>query len=538
MMKLMKILLTSLIGGVAVTLSTACQSPSPQLLEQKLRTNIVGEPATLDPRKGGDSISSAMQFILFEGLTRLNIDGSTSPAQASSIEVSEDRKTYTFYLRGTEWTNGMPVTAHDFEKAWKSILDPAFPSLNAHLFYCIENAEKAKKGLCSLDKVGIKAKNDRTLVVKLNHPTPYFLQLTAYSAYFPVNHKVAESYPRWESEASEVFTSNGPFFLESWDHNREIVVKRNPKYWDAKEVSLAEIHISMINNETTALNLYAIGELDMLTTSISPLPMDSLASLYDKGLLKVSPMGGTSCCFFNTQKYPFNNKNLRKAFTYAINRKAIVKNITQLGEPIATEAVPPVLNHFKKGSYFKDADTGKARDYFHKALTELRIEASDLEGITYYYKNTEIEEKIAQALQQQWKKAFDIFVAIEPLDLKIMTNKIVQRDFVFAQLVWFTQYNDPMNVFERFKWRDNPKNFSNWENKPYIALLDQSALDETPEARAKTLSQAEAILMDEMPFAPIYHLHFSTLANPNVENLHLTVFGNVLFRKISIAETQ
>ena len=386
--------------------------------------------------------------------------------------------------------------------------------------------------------MGIKAKNDRTLVVKLTHPTPYFLQLTAFSSSFPVNHQIAETYPRWETEASDAFTSNGPFFLESWDHNREMVVKKNPKYWDAKDVSLAEIQISMINNGTTALNLYAIGELDLLTTSISPLPMDSLASLYERGMLKVSPMGGTCCCFFNTQKYPFDNKNLRKAFTYAINRKAIVKNITQLEEPIATEVVPPVLNNFKKGSYFKDADIGRARDHFHKALAELGIEASDLEGITYYYKNIEIEEKIAQALQQQWKKAFDIFITIEPLDLKIMTNKIVQRDFVFAQLVWFTQYNDPMNMFERFKWRDSPKNFSNWENKAYIASLDQSALDETPEARAQTLGTSRGDPHGGNAFAPIHHLNFSTLANPNVENLHLTVFGNVLFRKISIAETQ
>lgn len=537
MMKRMKLTLCFLIGGVIMSLPfSSCQNPSSQLLDQKLRTNIIGEPATLDPRKGGDTLSAAIQFILFEGLTRLNIDGSVSPAQASSIEVSEDRKTYTFYLRDTQWTNGDPVTAYDFEKAWKKILDPAFPSLNAHLFYCIENAERAKKGRCSLDKVGIEAKNEKTLIVKLCHPTPYFLQLTAYSAFFPVHYRNAEAHPLWETEASDHFLSNGPFSLERWDHNRDIVVKKNPLYWDAKEVALEEIQISMINNETTALNLYAIGELDLLTTLISPLPIDSLAALYEKGLLKVMPMGGTCCAFFNTQKFPFNNKNLRKAFTYAIQRKPITKNITQLDEPIATEVIPPVMNNKKRGAYFKDGDIARAREHFNKALAELNMEASDLERITYYYKNTELDEKIAQALQLQWKKALGVLVAIEPLDPKIMTNKIVKSDFMVAQLIWFTQYNDPMNLFERFKWKDNPKNFSHWENKAYIELLDQSSLDETPEERMDTLAAAEAILMEEMPFAPIYHLHFSTLASEKVENLHVSIFGNVFYRKISIAE--
>ncbi|HUD00978.1 MAG TPA: ABC transporter substrate-binding protein [Rhabdochlamydiaceae bacterium] len=145
-----------------------------------LRMNVVREPSTMDPRKGSEFIGSTFHFILFEGLTRLNTDYSVSPAQARSIEISDDRKTYTFHLRGTKWSDGSPVIAADFEMAWKKILMPDFPAANAPLLYPIKNAEEAKRGLVPINEVGIRSIDDKTFVVELKNPTPYFLELVSF----------------------------------------------------------------------------------------------------------------------------------------------------------------------------------------------------------------------------------------------------------------------------------------------------------------------------------------------------------------------
>ncbi|MGH2612477.1 MAG: peptide ABC transporter substrate-binding protein, partial [Rhabdochlamydiaceae bacterium] len=349
--------------------STESSSKSPHIL----RINISREPPTMDPRKGNEWIGSAMHYMLFEGLMRLNPNGTLTPAQARSVEISDDRMTYIFHLRGAHWSDGSIVTAQDFELAWKKIIDPQFGATSAYLLYPIKNAEKVKRGELPVDQVGISSKDDLTLVVQLEKPTPYFLDLISFCLFFPVNHTMDEKNPEWMLNASSQFISNGPFTLKTWKHNREIVFEKNNEYWEAPLIDLDQVHVSMIGDENTALSMYENGQLDIIGMVASPLPTDALRHFYEQGVLKNQSAPATTIVSFNTSRFPFTNKHIRKAFSYAIDRPQIVKNITQLGEEVATNLIPPCLALGESNAFFQAHNPVKAQEEFRLGLSELGI---------------------------------------------------------------------------------------------------------------------------------------------------------------------
>ncbi len=520
--------------GASCQKNTPLQNPSHTKNLHQLRLNLCHEPATMDPRKGGDIVSSHMHFMLFEGLTRLHADGTTTPAQAKSIDVSPDGRVYTFHMRGTTWSDGTPVTAYDFEKSWKDILDPSFPSVNAHLFYPIKNAEAAKKGLVALSEIGISCTDANTFVVTLEKPTPYFLDLTSFCVFFPVSKAVDEAHPDWAYQAGDHFISNGPYRLKEWKHNNEILTERNPLYWKKENVLPDTIHLSMIDNAMTALQMFENGDLDMVGNPLSPLPIDALPALNRKGKLKKKPVAGTTFVTFNTRQFPFSNAKIRKAFALAINRDEIIKNITQLNEQVATNAVPPVLKNNRVREFFHDHDLEAAQELFEQGLQELGISREDFKEITYLYTSADMHHQIAQAIQQQISKTLGIKIKLEGMENKVLLDRLTKRDYVVAETVWVAQYNDQMNILERFKYRDNAKNYPSWENPDYIRLLDQSAF-ETGEERLATLEKAEEIFLDEMPVAPIYHWDFSYLVQPYLSDVGVSPIGDVLFQEIELA---
>ena len=470
-----------------------------------LRMNVFREPSTMDPRKGSEFIGSTFHNMLFEGLTRLNSDYSISPAQAKTIEISDDRKTYTFHLRDTKWSDGSPVTAVDFEKAWKKILTPDFAAANAPLFYPIKNAEEAKGGLVPIDKVGIYAVDDKTLVVELKNPTPYFLKLIAFCVFFPVKHTVDDIEPNWMNHAGKNYLSNGPFRLKSWKHNNEIVLEKNPFYWESNMIPLENVQVSMVKDENTVLQMYENEELDFIGDALSPIPKDVLPKYLKKGLLKTHTSAATTSVTFNVSQFPFTNKSIRKAFAYAIDRKEIVDNITQLGEEIATQIIPTCLKTEPAFSYFKDGNLRKSQKYFSKGLKELGITAEEFPILTYNYSFSDLNHKLAQALQQQWAKNLGVKVQLQHCEHKVFLDKLVSRDYTMAPMFWFAQYHDPMSVLERFKYKKNPKNYCDWESPTFISLLEQTASDVTDQEHLKILEAAEALLLKEMPLTPLYH---------------------------------
>lgn len=523
--------------GIVMLLSS-CNTKEPKSKTQSsLRINFKEEPSSLDPRRGRNMTgASHLHAMLFEGLMRLEPNGELKCAQASSYQISNDQKTYTFHLGSNYWSDGTPVTAYDFEKTWKNILDPQFPALDAHVLYSVKNAAAAKRGEIGLDRVGIHAKDLKTLVIELEHPSPHFLQVTASSSLYPINQTQELHHPHWYAEAGEHFACNGPFKLREWKHHNRITLEKNPRYRLANQIQINEILISIINNDSATLHMHEAGDLDIIGLPISPLPLDSYPDLIEKKQLHVYRAPGTMACMFNTKRFPFYNANMRKAFASAINRQLLIDNITQLQETPALGIVPPFLKKNPSQPYFEDGNAELARSYFQKGLEELGIQASDLKGkVAFsYWAHDHACPMLPLAMQHQWREVLGVEVELEALEFKTLHERGRNGLLSMGYFVFLAMYHDPIELLERFKSSHNGRNYARWENSAYADLIDRSARSTSQEEHFALLDQAEKILIDEMPYAPIFHWNYALLIQPHVKGFDISPLGYLCFDKVSL----
>ncbi|MDE3046319.1 MAG: peptide ABC transporter substrate-binding protein [Verrucomicrobiota bacterium] len=483
-----------------------------------LRISFSVYPATWDPRKSGDFVSSTMVCLLYEGLTRCLPDGGVEPGIAERVEVSTDQKLYTFHLREAFWSDGAPVTAHDFERSWKQACDPAFPSLCAYLFYPILNAEAARMGQKSSNEIGVRALDDQTLQVALERPTPYFLSLTAFPSFLPAH-------------PDEENIGNGPYCIERVVPQAEIDLRKSPMFWNRDQIHLERIQISIVPDENTALQMFERGELDWLGGALSPLPTDAFPSL--EGKIQYFPMAASTFCTFNTTSGPFQNEHFRKAFSLAIDRIEIAEKILPAHQTPAVRCIPPALLGGENRSIISPFNPELAREELRKGLEE-----AELGPITLCFRSGGIDRTLAQAIQRQWKEVLGIEVTLRQTDFKTHKELLHQRHYQVALASWISQHNDLINILERFKSAANAKNYPGWEDDRFRALIEAAENSPSNVERTALLAQAEERLLDSMPIAPIYHWSNPTLCSPRVKNMHTTPSGGVLFEKCWLSPIQ
>ncbi|CAM3324834.1 peptide ABC transporter substrate-binding protein [Brevibacillus invocatus] len=490
--------------------------------EKVFRINIGSEPSTADPGLSDDTTSSMVVSTLFDGLTRKGTDEKIHNAVAEKIDISEDGLTYTFHLRDSKWSNGDPVTAQDFEYAWKRALDPKFASSYAYQLFHIKNAEAYNTGKATPEDVGVKAIDDKTLEVQLINPTPFFLELTAFSTYFPVNKKVAEANPNWAMEA-DTHVGNGPYTLAKWEHKNSITYLKNDHYWDKENVKVDRIEVAMIEDNNTALSMFENGELDWAGAPTISLPTDAIPALKDSGKMITKPTASTYYYGFNIEKPPFNNVKIRKAFSYAIDRQQIVENIMQTGQVPALGFLPPTMAVNPNG-YFKDHDTALAKQLLEEGMKELGI--SKLPPIEVIFNTSDGHKKIAEAIQDQWKQTLGADVKISNLEFKVFLDTVDETNYQVSRRGWQGDFNDPVNFLDIFREKKG-NNSTNWMSPKYNELLEQASKELDPAKRMQLFGQAEQILMDEMPVAPIYFYTDSWLQGENVkQGIYMDSLGN------------
>lgn len=339
--------------------------------------NIGTEPPDMDPQTTTDTVSFQLIGHTFEGLTRLDKDGKAMPGIAKDWDISEDGLTWTFNLRDDAvWSNGDPVTAHDFEYAWKRALDPELASQYAFIVYDhIENGLEYYSGEAKEDEVGVKALDDTTLEVKLVNPAPYFDTLVAFGTFMPLNEKYHESVGDKYAADADKMIYNGPFVMSTWDHDSKVVLEKNPDYWNADEIKLETINCAMIKDSNSALNKFLTGELDMVG-----IPGTQREQVQKEGYELLHYADGSSWYFlFNLEDEILANANIRKALTNAIDRKTFVEKVVQNDSDVGLGFVPPVMPG-KSGSYreevgdlFKDNDIKAAKEYLEKGIEELGL---------------------------------------------------------------------------------------------------------------------------------------------------------------------
>ncbi len=534
----------TLIASLLVGCTSKPSAPgAPEKKEMVVRFNDGTEPETLDPAKSTGIPEANIEMALNEGLTRL-VESKPTPALAGSWTVSSDGLTYTFKLRdGIKWANGDPITAADFEYSWKRALDPRLASEYAYQLYYIKGGEKlntielpkdwdkdpAKKKEIE-DKIeqgkkdlGIKVVDPKTLEVTLEAPTAYWLSMVAFPTLYPVYKKNVEADPdKWFTKP-ETYNGAGPFKMESWTHNEKIVMVRNPNYWDAKNVKIDKLVFTLVDSLNTEMTMFETDQIDM-TSSVPTTDIDRLRA---EGKLKIGPLLGTYYYRFNVTKPPLDNVKVRQALTLAIDRASLIKNVVKGGQAPALAfvpgGVPDVSGDFRQngGDFYKDNDLDKAK----KLLAEAGYpDGKGFPELTILYNTSEGHKKIAEAIQEMWKKNLGINVKLTNQEWKVYLKSQAKLDYQVSRAGWIGDYLDPMTFVDMFV-KDGGNNQTGWANATYDKLVSDAKKTGDQNVRMKNMHEAEKILMDEQPVLPIYFYVHNYLKKDNLKGVQSSALG-------------
>ena len=491
------------------------------------------EPQGLDPHVVTGVPESKIIDALFEGLTRKNPwTLEPEPGAAASWEFSEDRRVITFHMQPEgRWSNGDPVTAHDFVWSWRRALDPAMGNLYAYMLYPVENAEAYATG--KIDDpalVGVRALDDMTLEVTLNAPTPYFLQLMDHYSSYAVHRETVERFGR----ATDRFTrwtrvgnivTNGPFQLQKWELNRRIVVDRNPHYWDNGAVHLNGIVFYPTENIVSEERMFRVHQLHY-TADVPLNKIPAYRKMADTPFVE-APYLGTYFYLLNTERPPLDDVRVRKALSLAVDRDALTRNVLYGSNNPAYAITPPGTLGYQPPQLFT-FDPEEAR----RLLAEAGYPGGDgWPGLELIYNTSESHRKIAVALQQMWKDALNITVTLSNQEWKVYLDSVSQMNFQVARRGWIGDYVDPNNFLDLYI-TDGGNNNTGFSDPVYDELILQRApRAATQEARFALFHEAETRLMEQMPILPIYTYASKHLVHPSVKGLppNLMDFVNVKY---------
>lgn len=489
--------------------------------KQEIVRHIKDEPASLDPVKAVGLPEIQVIRDLFEGLTNQDAHGKIVPGVAQSWS-SSDNKTWIFTLRNTaRWSNGEPVTAHDFVYSWQRLVDPKnsasfawFAGLSG-----IENATAITKGEISPDKLGVTALDNQRLKVTLDRPVPWFPSLVANVALFPVPQKVVEKEGEsWTSPGKLV--GNGAYQLSERVVNEKIVLTRNPQYWDNAHSVLSKVTFLPINEESSATKRYRSNDIDI--TESFPKNMYALLKKELPGEVYTPDQLGTYYYAFNTQKGPTADVRVRKALSWSIDRSIIAEKVVGTGEKPAWHFTPDVTAGFKPlDSILQQHPQNELNAQAKALLASAGYGPEKPLHLKLLYNTSESHQKIAIAVASMWKKNLGVDVTLENQEWKTYIDSRNSGNFDVIRASWVGDYNEP-STFLSLLTSGNTSNIARFKNEDYDAVMAKASSETSEQARNVDYNRAEQILADQAPIAPIYQYTNGRLIKPWVKGYPIT----------------
>ena len=500
----------------------------------------VAEVATLDPARMTAVQDGRVAAALFEGLTVLDTrDLAPRPGVAERWDVSEDGKRYVFHLRpDARWSDGRAVTADDFVYAWRRALDPATAAEYAYMLYPIRGAkayyqaaaraadDEAKATLWR--SVGVRAQGPHVLVVDLERPTAYFLNLVAFSTYLPVRRDAVEAHgDRWTFPPNLI--SNGAYRLTEWRFQWRMRWEKNPYYWNAGAVALERIEVRVYKDPNTALVAYETGEMD-LTTSVPALvyaPLLKAAKAGKREDVLCAENFGTYFYRFNCTRGALADARVRRALAMALDRRQIIDRAARGDQKAATRFVAPGCEAYASEAHLEEdvaeaqrllAEAGFPRG---KGLPEMVILVNDQPP----------HRLVAEVIQEQWRERLGIRTRIEQVEWKVFLDRVHALDYQIARAGWFGDYVDPNTFLDMFV-TGGGNNDTGWSSAAYDALVTKAADEPDAAKRLGRLAQAEAILLAEAPIVPIYFYTTMTLVRPGLEGVEPNLLNRIDFARL------
>lgn len=504
----------------------------PALAENLVRRSSTGEPQTLDPQLWTFGQDGNIAQDLFQGLTTLDPRANVVPGQAESWTISPDGRTYTFRLRPKlQWSDGVPLTSADFLWSLRRIFDPKTVSPAVALLYVIRNGKLVNQGRLPVTELGVKAPDARTLVLELEHPAPYLLDLLVHRA-FPVPRHVVERHGRQWTRPENI-VSNGAFMFGEWRPGSHVRLVRNPRFHEATTVRLDAIHHVPIEDPKNAVVRYRAGELDVAVT----LPSDQIDEIRRNfgSQLRLVTQIGLEYLAFNTQRGAMADSRVRRALSMAIDRDLIVTRITRAGEPAAYCVVPlGVLNYPKRGcADFESLSREQRLAEARRLLAAAGYGPERPLSLRFRVNNSDTQRKIALAVISMWQP-LGVRTELIGSELKAHQQALAQGDFDVARGAWYGEDRDALSFLRLLDSRAPALNISRYDNEEYRRLLDQADNSADLVARADFLQRAESLAMRDQPVAPIHVYVSRRLVSPKVSGWIDNPRGLHLNRYLSI----
>jgi oligopeptide transport system substrate-binding protein len=463
------------------------------------------EPETVDPALITGQPEGRIAYALFEGLVANDQTGKPQPGVAERWDISSDGLVYTFHLRrNAMWSNGDPVTAEDFVRSWRRTLAPETASEYAYQLHYIRNAKAFNEGqLKDFSQVAVQAVDPYTLQVTLDNPTPFFLDLCAFSTLLPVHiPSIEAAEKRGESWTKpENLIGNGAFVMKDWRLFDRIRLVRNERYWNVAKVGMRSVDILPAARPMTAFNFYATGQADIMADK-SLTPTSLMAELKERPDFHAAPFLGNYFIRYNLTRKPFDDVRVRLAFTLVIDKKYLAENIARAGEVPADSLVPP-------GTAGYQPPKGLAQDV--ERARRLLAEAGYPGGkgfplVTYLTKgDSELDNGIAVQLQAMLFEGLGVRIQLAQQEWKVYLNSLSNLDYDLCRSSWVGDYNDPNTFLDMFV-TGGGNNRTGWSNARYDELIAAAGRELDPQKRFAIFQEAERILVvDEVPICPLYY---------------------------------